>query len=125
MTESASDHQAITNMVFTRPWGYYKILEKTNQHQVKRIVVNPNQRLSLQSHHHRQEKWIIIKGQGIAIIGDASIAVNVGDYVAIDKEMKHRISCTSDCPLEFIEVQLGDYLEEDDIIRYEDDYNRQ
>lgn len=114
-------------MSSTRPWGNYTILHEDNTtgYKVKRIEVLPLQRLSLQSHNHRSEYWTIISGEGIVQLDDSSIPVSKESFVNIKKQQIHRIQNTSSTKiLVFIEVQLGSYLEEDDIIRYEDDYNR-
>ncbi len=111
----------------TRPWGSYTILNGDDHsgYKVKRIDVLPLQRLSLQSHNYRSEYWTIVSGEGLVELGDTSIKVNKESTIHIKKGEKHRIQNTSSTePLVFIEVQIGEYLGEDDIIRYEDDYKR-
>lgn len=109
-----------------RPWGSYEVLldETSTGFKVKRIEVKPKSRLSLQKHAKRAEIWTIVAGEGIATIGKEEIAVKPGDVVNIPKEAEHRMANKGDQPLIFVEVQLGDYLGEDDITRLQDDYNR-
>jgi mannose-6-phosphate isomerase-like protein (cupin superfamily) len=107
-----------------RPWGRYEILFDSPTYKVKKITVNPSSRLSLQSHNHRCEHWICVKGNGIARINNDEIELCQNTRVFIDFHDIHRLSNTSDTDLVIIEVQQGSYLGEDDIKRYEDDYNR-
>ncbi len=108
-----------------RPWGSYEtIKEEPGQYKVKHITVQPNKRLSLQSHAHRAEHWVIVKGTAWVQLGDLYYRLNENDHIYIPKGEKHRIENSSDAVLEFIETQVGAYLGEDDIIRYEDDYGR-
>lgn len=109
---------------FFRPWGSYSVLEKGERYQVKRIVVFPKRRLSLQLHHHREEHWVIIKGEGEVLVDDSIVKVKESDRVYIPKLSRHRASNMGDINMEIIEVQLGDYLGEDDIVRFDDDYGR-
>ena len=107
-----------------KPWGNYLILHTEEGFQVKRIEVNPGHRLSLQTHAHRAEKWTIVKGSGKASLDAKEVPVSPGIVIQIPIGSSHRMANTGKNPLIFIEVQLGDYLGEDDIIRLEDDYNR-
>jgi mannose-6-phosphate isomerase-like protein (cupin superfamily) len=112
-------------MEYKRPWGYFKILYETPIYKVKEIVVKPLSRLSLQSHKHRCEHWICIKGNGIAIKESETIQLQPDTQVFIDFYNIHRLINTSnEKDLVIIEIQHGTYLGEDDIYRYEDDYNR-
>ncbi len=111
-------------MIEIRPWGEYRILEDSDECKVKRISVLSGSRLSYQYHHKREEVWVIVKGSGIVTIDDKIVDVSPGSIVHIRKEQKHRIENTGKENLEFIEVQLGDYFGEDDIVRLQDDYNR-
>jgi mannose-6-phosphate isomerase len=112
-------------MIFVeRPWGNYTILYADETCQVKKLVVNPGKRLSLQSHKFRAEHWYIVQGQGIAVLDGAEIILKPGDSIDVPIESKHRISCISEIDLVFIEVQSGSSFEEDDIVRYEDDFGR-
>ena len=114
----------LQNVTEHRPWGSYTILEKGNNFQVKRITVLPGKRLSLQLHKHRNEHWVVVKGAGEATIGDKIIKVQPNENVYIPKLSKHRMANPGGALLEFIEVQTGEYLEEDDIVRFEDDFGR-
>ena len=111
-------------MTEQRPWGYYKILEDTETHKVKRICVKPNQRLSLQSHEKREELWVVLSGRGFVTLDDKDILVIPGSIVRIPMGAKHRVRNDGVEDLQFIEVQTGTYFGEDDIIRYSDDYGR-
>lgn len=114
-----------SNKIDYRPWGYYEILSEFDGYKIKKISVYPSKRLSLQSHNYRKEQWTCIKGSGQAQIDDNFIDLEINKSVFIEINQKHRLINNSKELLEIIEIQLGSYLEEDDIIRYEDDYNRQ
>ena len=107
-----------------RPWGYFQVLSDEPSHKVKRIVIFPKQRLSLQRHSHRAEHWNIVKGEALVIRNQETIYLSAGQSVDIPKAAKHRIQNLGDENLIFIEVQSGDYFGEDDIERFEDDYGR-
>ena len=109
-----------------RPWGWFKVLDgnNTSRYKLKHILVKPGQRLSLQSHEHRREYWTVIGGSGKAVKGNQLVTLNNGDSIVIEKQEKHRLINDGTNDLEIIELQVGDYLGEDDIVRYEDDYNR-
>ncbi len=107
-----------------RPWGTFTVLEEGSTHKVKRIVVDPGQKLSLQMHRQRGEHWVVVNGEGIVTIGEEKIAVEPDHRIHIPVETKHRAENTGSEPLVFIEVQFGTYLGEDDIVRFEDDYGR-
>lgn len=107
-----------------RPWGHYKVLETEEKFQVKTLVVEPGKRLSLQSHVHRSEHWFIVSGSGTAEIDGTQYSLGPGDSIDVKAGFKHRISCTSREPLVFIEVQTGSSFDEEDIVRYEDDFGR-
>lgn len=112
-------------MTENRPWGSYTVLEEGQHHKLKKIVVNPAQKLSYQSHSKRKEVWTIISGFGIMTLDDKEFEVRFGDHVIIPVGSKHRIENPSHAiPLEFIEVQQGSYFGEDDIVRYSDVYGR-
>ena len=108
----------------TRPWGTYEVLSDEDNHKVKRLVVFPGKRLSLQRHQHRVEHWFIIQGSGLATLGEKQYQVKPGMSVDVHKQMVHRIQNTGQEDLIFIEVQTGTYFGEDDIERLEDDYGR-
>tara|TARA_R110000764_G_scaffold11417_3_gene34241 strand:- start:224 stop:565 length:342 start_codon:yes stop_codon:yes gene_type:complete len=107
-----------------RPWGGYTSVINESNHQVKTITVKPGQRLSKQYHHSRQEHWVIVSGRGTVELDNEIISVMPGKYIHVPVLAVHRIENTSDHDLVFIEVQLGDYLGEDDIVRLDDDYGR-
>ena len=107
-----------------RPWGYYEILYDGDDCKVKRIVVKPGKKLSLQYHHRREEFWKVISGEGVIVRGNKQHSTKSMPNVFIFKEMKHRIENTGDVDLVFIEIQTGAYFGEDDIVRLEDDYGR-
>ncbi|OGX25819.1 MAG: hypothetical protein A2787_09795 [Omnitrophica WOR_2 bacterium RIFCSPHIGHO2_01_FULL_48_9] len=107
-----------------RPWGnYFKLFQEPGVW-VKRVQVKPGARLSLQKHLRRSEKWIIVAGQGIAVIGKKEIPVEPGMVIDVPLETVHRIGNTGKANLVFIEVACGDYLSENDIIRLQDDFER-
>lgn len=107
-----------------KPWGKYKILDQGTGFQVKRIEVDPGERLSLQAHEHRKEFWVVVEGVFKIQIDDNIDTYTPGDCLKIEPMQKHRPKCISEDTGVFIEVQQGEYLKEDDIIRYEDDYDR-
>ena len=112
-----------------RPWGHYQSLDQGERHQVKRIVVNPGQRLSLQKHKHRGEHWTVVDGVAEITVGMERDALEVktvraGEHVLIPRGAIHRMANPGTGPMTLIEVQVGDYLGEDDIVRLEDDYGR-
>lgn len=107
-----------------RPWGHYETLALDDRFQVKRIVVKPGAQLSLQSHHHRSEHWIVVSGTARVTIHDTVQLVTENQSVYIPLGAKHRMENPGKIPMVLIEVQTGAYLGEDDIIRYEDIYSR-
>lgn len=107
-----------------RPWGQYEILREENYFKSKIIVVDPGQKISYQSHSQRAEHWIVVKGQAVVVLDDQQIVKKQGEHIFIPKGAKHRIMNLTESPLEFIEVQVGTYFGEDDIVRYQDDYGR-
>jgi mannose-6-phosphate isomerase len=107
-----------------RPWGYYIVLSDEPDHKVKRIVVYPGKRLSLQRHKRRSEHWIIIKGVGLVTLDERTITLEKGMSVDVPVGTAHRIENTGTENLIFIEIQQGDYFGEDDIERIEDDFGR-
>ena len=107
-----------------RPWGSYESLASADGFQVKRIIVNPGQRLSLQMHHHRAEHWVVVRGVAEVVNGEESFLLREDQSAYIPIGAKHRLSNPGAVPLELIEVQSGSYLGEDDIVRFEDVYGR-
>jgi len=107
-----------------RPWGSYTILEETGIYKIKRVSVKPGQKLSLQLHHHRSEHWVVVRGTAEVELNGEIKLLRQGESTFVRSGMRHRLKNPGVIPLEVIEVQLGEYLEEDDIIRFDDDYGR-
>lgn len=113
-----------------RPWGDFVVLHTDTAADgvvLKRICVQPMQRLSLQSHAHRSEHWVVVSGIGCAVVGETTLHIGPNSHVFVPQGARHRLLCTHATePLVLIEVQLGHgpLLREDDIVRYEDDYAR-
>lgn len=107
-----------------RPWGYYETVDTGERFQVKRILVNPGAALSLQMHHHRAEHWVVVKGTAKVTRGEEILVLSENQSTFIPLGMQHRLENPGHSPLEIIEVQSGGYLGEDDIVRFEDKYNR-
>lgn len=107
-----------------RPWGSYTILEERPKFKIKRIIVKPGASLSLQMHHHRSEHWIVVNGMAKVINGDEEIYVNASQSTYIPAGHKHRLENPGVLDLMMIEVQSGEYMGEDDIVRFEDAYGR-
>ena len=114
----------MTTAIVERPWGKYEVLAEKDGYKVKRITVVPGGRLSLQSHRHRAEHWVVVTGVATVTIGEIVQKVSVNDHVHIPLHAKHRLENYTDDSLVLIEVQLGRYLGEDDIIRHDDIYRR-
>jgi len=117
--KEAEEHSTIY-----RPWGSYTILEEGSRYKIKRIVVNPRERISLQRHHHRSEHWVVVKGTAKVTIDDKTVFVHENESAFVPKSTMHRLENPGKIPLEIIEVQNGEYVGEDDIQRFEDDYGR-
>lgn len=107
-----------------RPWGTYTVLEEGPHFKIKRIVVKPAASLSLQMHHHRSEHWIVVSGMAYVVNGDQEIFVNTNESTYIPAGHKHRLKNPGVVDLVMIEVQSGEYLGEDDIVRFDDIYGR-
>jgi mannose-1-phosphate guanylyltransferase/mannose-6-phosphate isomerase len=107
-----------------RPWGRYEVLLDTPTHKVKKIIVYPGAKLSLQSHFHRAEHWVVVRGTAKIVNGETETYLSESESTYVPKTHKHRLENPGKEVLEIIEVQTGTYLEEDDIVRYDDDYNR-
>lgn len=107
-----------------RPWGSFTILEEGPRYKIKRIEVKPNHRLSLQMHHHRSEHWIVVSGTAKVVCGDKEQMVYSNQSTYVPCGTSHRLENPGVIPLVLIEVQNGEYLGEDDIVRYQDDYSR-
>ena len=117
-----SEHQA-HRRVF-RPWGSYETVEEGERHQVKRLIVNPGATLSLQMHHHRSEHWIVVHGTATVTCDDREFTVHENQSTYIPIGSTHRLANPGKIPLHLIEVQVGSYLGEDDIVRFQDAYGR-
>ena len=117
--ESYKVHRTVT-----RPWGTYTVLEEGDRFKIKRIVVKPGGILSLQMHHHRSEHWVVVSGIAKVVRDDEAYFVNVNESTFIPAGRKHRVENPGMLELVMIEVQSGDYLGEDDIVRFEDQYGR-
>jgi mannose-1-phosphate guanylyltransferase/mannose-6-phosphate isomerase len=112
------------NLTNYRPWGSYTILEEGPFYKLKRITVLPNKKLSYQLHLHRSEHWIVVRGTAKVTVENEEFFVRSGESTFVKSGYKHRLENMGKVPLEVIEVQLGEYLEEDDIVRFEDDFGR-
>ena len=122
--KKAGRGEALLHTRVYRPWGTYESLVESDRFQVKRIVVNPGQQLSLQMHHHRAEHWIVVKGTARVTCGEQDITLHEDQSTYIPIGTKHRLANPGKIPLEIIEVQSGSYLGEDDIVRFDDTYGR-
>lgn len=107
-----------------RPWGTYTVLEEGANFKIKRIVVNPGAKLSMQLHHHRSEHWVVVAGTAKITNGEHEILLRENESTYIPKNNRHRLENPANVPLNIIEVQCGDYVGEDDIVRFEDTYGR-
>lgn len=107
-----------------RPWGWFEVLFEEPGLKVKRIMVRPGKRLSLQSHEQRAENWVIVQGKARFTLDDRQLALEPQQSVFIPRRSRHRIENPGTEELVFVEVQTGSYLGEDDIVRYQDDFNR-
>lgn len=111
-------------MFDTRPWGSFTVLDEGKGYKIKRIEVKPGHRLSLQMHHHRSEHWIVVSGTAKVICGDKEILLCTNQSTYVPPCTAHRLENSGVIPLVLIEVQNGEYLGEDDIVRFQDDYAR-
>lgn len=107
-----------------RPWGRWEVLATGNNYACKRITVKPGGKLSLQLHHHREEHWTIVEGTALVTCGDEQKNVGPNSHVFIPLQTQHRIENPGDVDVVFIEVQQGEHLDENDIVRLEDVYGR-
>ena len=113
-----------THQTVHRPWGCYSVLAVEPRYQIKRITVNAGEKLSLQMHHHRYEHWVVVKGTARVTNGSEEVLVYENQSVYIPAGNRHRLENPGVIPLELIEVQIGSYLGEDDIVRFDDIYGR-
>jgi mannose-1-phosphate guanylyltransferase len=135
--DSVQDVKTITKLLKTRmrsewefsrevyrPWGKYDSIDSADGYQVKRLTVNPGAKLSVQMHHHRSEHWVVVSGQARVHYGAEAHDLKVNESTYHGKNVVHALENPGDSPLELIEVQVGDYLGEDDIVRFSDNYGR-
>ena len=120
-TKMSTEGVAATEL---RPWGSFTVLEEGSGYKIKRIEVKPGHRLSLQMHHHRSEHWIVVSGTARVTCGDLETLLSMNQSTYVPPCTRHRLENPGVLPLVLIEVQNGEYLGEDDIIRYQDDYAR-
>jgi mannose-1-phosphate guanylyltransferase len=121
----ASDHNTYKlHRTVSRPWGTYTVLEEGSRFKIKRIEVRPGRSLSLQMHHHRSEHWVVVSGMARITNGDSEVFVRTNESTYIPAGQKHRLQNPGMVDLVIIEVQSGEYLGEDDILRFEDAYGR-
>lgn len=118
------DERAEVHTIVHRPWGSYVLLEKGNNYWIKRIVVKPGKKLSLQRHMHRSEHWIVVRGMARVVRDGEEYFLRPGESTFVPSGVKHRLENPGKIPLEMIEVAIGDYLSEDDIERFDDEYGR-
>jgi mannose-1-phosphate guanylyltransferase/mannose-6-phosphate isomerase len=116
--------EALEHLTTYRPWGSYTVLEEGERYKIKRIVVNPGERLSLQMHYHRSEHWVVVRGAAKVTIGDKDVHIHENESAYVPKSTLHRLENPGKVPLEIIEVQNGEYVGEDDIVRVDDVYGR-
>ncbi|MDI9645103.1 MAG: mannose-1-phosphate guanylyltransferase/mannose-6-phosphate isomerase [Archaeoglobales archaeon] len=124
MLEERKDVRAIVHRTAYRPWGSYTVLEEGDRYKIKRITVKPGKRLSLQRHYHRSEHWVVVKGTAKIVYDGKEVLLRPGESTFIPIGVLHRIENPGKVDLEIIEIQIGEYLHEDDIERIEDDYER-
>jgi mannose-1-phosphate guanylyltransferase/mannose-6-phosphate isomerase len=116
--------ESLTHVTTYRPWGYYRTVDAGLRYQVKRIMVKPGAKLSLQKHYHRAEHWVVVQGTALVQRGQDRMLVRENESVYIPIGTEHRLENPGKLPLQLIEVQSGPYLGEDDIVRVEDQYGR-
>ena len=124
LLQKNGDSRAAAHTTVHRPWGSYSVLLRGKTYLIKRLTVKPHARLSLQYHHHRSEHWIVVSGMAEVANGDTTFFVRNGESTFVPAGEVHRLSNPGILPLEVIEVQLGEVLTEEDIVRCEDDYLR-
>jgi mannose-1-phosphate guanylyltransferase/mannose-6-phosphate isomerase len=122
--KSKKDERAELHKKVYRPWGIYEILEDSEIYKIKKITVLPGKKLSYQLHHHRSEHWVIVKGMAKVTVEGNEYFVRNGESTFVKSGLKHRLENPGKLPLEMIEIQIGEYFEEDDIIRFDDEWGR-
>ena len=119
-----SADELIEHTTVHRPWGSYTVLEVGSRYKIKRIEVKPGAKLSFQLHRHRSEHWVVVAGTATVTVGDKTHDVHPNESTYVPVSTKHRLENQGRVPLQLIEVQNGDYIEEDDIVRFDDEYGR-
>jgi len=122
--KAAGSGLPVQHALVRRPWGSYENIDSGTGFLVKRITVDPGQKLSLQMHHHRAEHWVVVAGTALATCGDRQVTLQMGETTYIPQGARHRLENPGQTPLVLIEVQSGAHLSEDDIVRFEDIYGR-
>lgn len=122
--KAQDSHLPNIHLTAHRPWGTYTVLEDTPRYKIKRIVVKPGKRLSLQKHYHRNEHWIVVSGTATVTVGDQTKIVRPNESTYIKMGEVHRLANDGKIPVVLIEAQVGEYTGEDDIVRIEDDFAR-
>lgn len=123
--KEANRKEVSEHLTTYRPWGSYTVLEEGPRYKIKKIVVNSSCKISLQMHHHRSEHWVVTKGTAKVTIGDKEMFIHENESCYVPKSTLHRLENLGKVPLSIIEVQNGEYVEEDDIVRVEDVYGRE
>jgi len=123
LQEGAREEARLHKRVY-RPWGWYESLVQDSGFQVKRLMVKPGGKLSLQMHHQRAEHWTVVRGTAYVTIGEREFELEHDQSTYIPVGTRHRLENRSETSLEVVEVQTGDYLGEDDIVRFDDQYGR-
>jgi mannose-6-phosphate isomerase-like protein (cupin superfamily) len=123
MPEQESGHHQPASRV-DRPWGWYQVIGETPGSKVKRIHVLPGHKLSLQMHSQRAEHWVVTIGTARVVIGESELDLPTGEHCQIARNQVHRLENRTGEALEIVEIQIGEYLDEDDIIRIADSYGR-
>ncbi|EHP85543.1 mannose-1-phosphate guanylyltransferase/mannose-6-phosphate isomerase [Methanotorris formicicus] len=118
------DERVLFHKKVYRPWGWYEVLEEGRFYKVKKITVLPGKKLSYQLHHHRSEHWVVVKGMARVVIEGEEKFVRSGESIFVRSGLKHRLENPGKIPLEVIEIQVGEYLGEDDIVRFDDEWGR-
>lgn len=121
---SGSEILTVLHRTVARPWGTFTVLEEGPRFKIKRIVVKPGASLSLQMHHHRSEHWIVVCGMARVVNGEQEVFINTNESTYIPAGHQHRLENPGILELVMIEVQSGEYLGEDDIVRFQDHYGR-
>jgi mannose-1-phosphate guanylyltransferase/mannose-6-phosphate isomerase len=124
MLKAKGDDRAVMHLQVYRPWGSYTVLEQGRFYKIKRISVLPGRNLSFQFHHHRSEHWVVVQGTAEITIGDRTHLLRNGESTFVPCGGRHRLGNPGILPLEIIEVQIGEYIGEDDIVRLGDDFGR-